>query len=257
MPVIEPRRSSRRLALHTLIFIVVPIVVVATIGWRVRQYRRQGYPLIAEEGRLKGIPALDEGNFDKAYQLLSAAKAAVDYLGGAVEDAEAIKSAAEEAEVFVNRCSRSLEDLLTEAGHTSPDAWRSRFDALYKGQYIIFDTHILAQPVPGKSPAYELEYIVFPLGEASSFRRIDLARPERFGRIDLTGFQLFELARPQVGDRVIFSAKLASFEYHSSTDEWLIGLESKSGVYIQHTKALEALGWPGISEPDSQVEGQP
>src|SRR5208282_6366990 len=128
----------------------------------------------------KGIPALDEGNFDKAYQLLSAAKAAVDALGGAVEDAEAIRSAAAEAEVFVNRCSRSLEDLLTEAGRTSPDVWTSRFDALYKGQYVILDTHILAQPVPGKSSVYELEYVVFPLGEASSFRRSDLAKPERF-----------------------------------------------------------------------------
>ncbi len=169
--------------------------------------------MIAEEGRLKGIPALDEGNFDKAYQLLSAAKAAVDYLGGAVEDADAIKSAADEAEVFVNLCSRSLEDLLTEAGRTSPDVWRSRFDALYKGQYIVFDTHILAQPVPGKSPVYELEYMVFPLGEASSFRRTDLAKPELYGRIDLTGFQLFEPAGLKVGDRVTFGAKLASFEY--------------------------------------------
>jgi hypothetical protein len=255
--VVEPRRVSPRRALPTLILLVVPLVVVVTVGWRYRQHRRQEYPLIAEEGRLKGIPALDEGNFDKAYQLLSAAKAAVDALGGAVEDAEAIRSAADEAEVFVNLCSRSLEDLLTEAGRTSPDVWRSRVDALYKGQYVIFDTHILAQPVPGKSPAYELEYVVFPLGEASSFRRTDLAKPERSGRIDLTGFELFELPRRQVGDQVTFGAKLASFEYDGDADRWLIRLEPKSGVYIRHTKALEALGWPSLSEPDSHLEGQP
>jgi len=237
--------------------IVVPLVIIATVAWRFRQNRRQEYPVIAEEGRLKGIPALDEGNFDKAYQLLSAAKVAVDALGGAVEGAEEIRSAADEAEVFVNRCSRSLEDLLTEAGRTSPDIWRSRFDALYKGQYFIFDTHILAQPVPGKSTAYELEYIVFPLGEPSSFRKTDLAKPERFGRIDLTGFQLFELTRPEVGHRVTFGAKLTSFEYDSNTDQWLIRLEPRSGVYILHTKALETMGWPSLSEPDTQPEGQP
>jgi len=254
--VIEPGRSSRRRALHTLIWILVPLVVVVTVAWRYDRHRRQEYPLIAEEGRVKGIPALDEGNFDKAYQLLSAAKTAVDALGGAVEDAEAIKSAADEAEVFVNLCSRSLEDLLTEAGRTSPDVWRSRFDALYKGQYVIFDTHILAEPVPGKSAVYELEYVVFPLGEGTSFRRTDLAKPARIGRIDLADFQLFELAR-HVGDRVTFGAKLASFEYDGNAEKWLIRLQPKSGIYIQHTKALEALGWPSLSEPDSHLEGQP
>jgi hypothetical protein len=255
--IIAPRRTSRRRTLHTLILIAVPLVVIATVAWRYRQHRRQEYPLAAEEGRLKGIPALDEGNFDMAYQLLSAAKTAVDALGGAVEDADAIRSAADEATVFVDLCSRSLEDLLTEAGRTSPDVWRSRFDALYKGQFVIFDTHIMAEPIPGKSANYELEYIVFPLGEASSFRRSDLAKPERLGRIDLTGFKLFESPRRQVGHRVTFGAKLAGFEYDGNADQWLIRLEPKSGVYITHTKALEALGWPSLSEPDSRLEGQP
>ncbi len=257
VPVIEPRRGSRRRALHALIFLVVPLVVVVTVGWRIRQHSRQEYPLIAEEGRLKGIPALDEGNFDKAYQLLSSAKAAVDYLGGAVEDAEAICSAADQAEVFVKLSNRSLEELLTEAGRTSRDDWQTRFDALYKGQYVIFDTHISAQPTPGKYPAYEVEYVVFPLGESTSFRRTDLAKPELFGRIDLSEFQLFELAHPQVGDRVTFGAKLAAFKYDVDNDRWLIRLEPRSGVYITHTKALESLGWPSIAEPDSQLEGQP
>jgi len=255
--VIEPRRMSGQRALHTLILIAVPLVVVGTIAWRYRQHRRQEYPIIAEEGRQKGIPALDEGNFDKAYQLLSAAKTAVDALGGAVEDAEAIRCAADEAAVFVNLCSRSLEDLLTEAGRTSPETWRSRFDSLYKGQYVILDSHILAEPVPGKSLNFELEYIVFPLGEASSFRRGELARPERIGRIDLTGFRLFESPHRQVGHRVTFGAKLAGFEYDANADQWLIRLDPKSGVYITHTKALETLGWPSLSEPENPLEGQP
>ncbi len=253
--VIEPRPASRRRSLPMVILIAVPLLVVITIAWRIHRNRLQEYPLDAEAGRLKGIPALDEGDFDKAYQLLSAAKTAVDALGGAVEDAEAIRGAASEAEVFVNLCSRSLEDLLTEAGRTSPDVWQSRFDALYKGQYVIFDTHILAQPSSGPSAAYAIEYVVFPVGEASSFRRSDLAKPERFGRIDLTHFQLFELARPQTGDRVTFAAKLAGFEYDG--DQWRIRLEPKSGVYITHTKALETLGWPSIPETESPVEAQP
>jgi hypothetical protein len=243
--------------LNTTIVIVVPLLVILTVAWRFRQTRRQAYPLMVEEGRQQGIPALDEGNFDKAYQLLSAAKTAVEALGGAVEDADEIKKAAEEAEVFNNLCSHTLEQILTEAGRTHPDSWPSRFEALYKGQYFVFDTRIWATPDPGKNSAYEIEYVVLPDGETTSFRRGRLAEPERRGRIDLTGFQLFEQPPRHVGDRVIFGAKLASFERAKNADEWLIRLEPKSGVYITHTKALEILGWPGASEPESQPEGQP
>src|SRR5207247_747776 len=87
----EAKPAARKRSSHRLIFVLIPLLVVATVGWRYWTQRRQEYPLTAERGRIEGIPALDEGNFDKAYQLLSAAKTAVDALGGAVEDAEAIR----------------------------------------------------------------------------------------------------------------------------------------------------------------------
>ena len=88
---------------------------------RIWRQRRQEYPLIAEKGRLEGIPALEQGDFDKAHNLLSAARKAVDALGGGVEDAEEIRDAADEAEILVNLCIQKLEDLLAEA--TPTEEW--------------------------------------------------------------------------------------------------------------------------------------
>jgi hypothetical protein len=255
--VVQRRPASRKRTINILIAIAIPLLVVATVAWRIREQRRQEYPLIAQEGRENGIPALEEGNFDKAYQLLSKAKAAVDGLGEAVEDAAEIKHAADEAEAFVNLCSRSLEELLAEAAPKSHDDWKARFDALYKGRYIVFDTHILEAPAPGQSSPVQLEYRVFPEGQTTSFKRNDFGSSERNGRIDLTGFQLFDKTAKQAGDRVTFAGKLASFEYNPNEECWVIKLQPKSGVYITHTKALEALGWPSITEADSQSEGQP
>ena len=83
---------SRRRALHTLILIAVPLA-----GRRHGRVANSPAPPpgvsvnCAKRAGRTGIPALDEGNFDKAYQLLSAAKSAVNALGGAVEDADAIR----------------------------------------------------------------------------------------------------------------------------------------------------------------------
>jgi hypothetical protein len=256
--VIRRRPMSRRQMLNLLILVGVPLLVVATVAWRAYQRRLQEYPLIAQEGLSKGIPALDEGNFDKAFDLLSKAKKAVNALGGAVERADEIRTAADEAEVFANLCSLSLEDLLDKANRPTPEDWKSHFDAVYKGQYFIFDTYIEAEPQPGTSSAYRLEYRVFPLGETSRIRRTDVTRPERIGRIDLTGFKLFELTHPPVGQRVTFGAKLASIEIDNDSDnEWLIRLEPNSGITITHTKALDVLGWPSASSADLPSEGQP
>ena len=71
--------------------------------------------------------------------------------------------------------------------------------------------------------------------------------------IDLTGFQLFELARPRKGDRVTFGARLASFQFDATNNLWLVGLEPKSGVFIIHTKALDAL-WARQSEAQAEDE---
>ncbi len=179
---VAPRRRSRL----GLIFLLVALLMIATGSWRIWKQRRQDYPLIAEKGRLEGIPALDAGEFDKAYQLLSAAKTAVNALGGAVEGAEDIREAAQEADIFVHICNKSLEDMLAEAARTEPEVWASRFDLIYKGSTYIFDSEIIATPTDGKSGAYEIDYVVFPPGESSRFgdgaaatRSARLHRPDR------------------------------------------------------------------------------
>ena len=163
-----------------------------------------------------------------------------------------IRHAADEASIFVDLIPDTLENLLEEAGRTSPQAWATRFETLYKGHAIIIDSQISNTPDSnGPEPRrYELDYRVFPPGEAASFR----GQKPRHARIDLTGFEAVTQAGHHVGDHVIFGARLASFQYDSDADEWVIGLEPKSGVSISYHKALETLGWPN---PLLQDENRP
>jgi len=221
----------------------VAFLVVGTVAFRAWMSRRQDLPRVAEIGRTEGIPALEQGKFDKAYQLLSAAKEAVDSLGGAVEDADKIRHAADEAAIFVDLIPETLENLLDEAGRTTPQSWATRFDNLYKGRAVIIDARIISTPESAGSSRYGLDYLVFPPGEGSNFRDPAGGRP-RYARIDLTGFEAITLAQPQVGTHVVFGARLASFQYDSDAEEWVIGLDPKSGISIRYDKALETLGWP-------------
>jgi len=258
--VLERKPGARKRALHRWLLVVVPLVVIATVAWRYRRHRMEEYPLIAEKGRTEGIAALEEGNFDKAYQLLSAAKSAVDALGGAVEGADKIRNAAYEAAIFNNLLNETPEELLAEAGRTDPLSWATRFDTLYKGRTIFIDTWIAAEPESDGSGGYDLWYRILPPGEASKFREGGESRPDRVGVIDLTGFQLFELAHPRAGSRVTFGAYLAGFEYDAKRGErgeWVIRLEPKTGVFITHTKALETIGWQSGPEVGESEEGKP
>ena len=185
-----PQRQLR--TLNRWLLVVVPIVVITTVAWRYWQNVRQQYPQIAEKGRNEGIPALEAGEFDKAHQLLSAAKSAVDSLGGAVNDADEIRQAADEAAVFVNLVTKGLDELLDEAGHaTDPDSWASRFRKRAQGPdgRRGFDRH--RTPGEGGSSSYELAVRILPRGEASNRD----GRPERVGVFDLTGFELFDSRR--------------------------------------------------------------
>ena len=254
----EPRVAPRRRSRLGLIFLLLPLLMIATGSWRIWKQRRQEYPLIAEKGRLAGIPALDAGEFDKAYQLLSAARTAVDALGGAVEGAEEIRDAAKEADIFVDLCNDKLEDMLAEAARTDRDAWASKFDLIYKGRSYIFETTITAVPPEGSTEGYEVEYLVVPPGVSSRFGDGLAARPDRFARIDLTGFELFQLARPSKGDSVRFGCRLASLRYDNDKNHWVVQLMSKSGVFMTHPRALEAIGGPVSELIDTpREEGQP
>jgi DNA-directed RNA polymerase subunit RPC12/RpoP len=248
-----PRKMPSRLS---VVLVVVPLLVITTIAWRTWRQRRQEYPLVAETGKNEGIPALEQGNFGKAHQLLSAAKSAVDALGGAVEYAGEIRDAADEAAIFDDLSPRTLEEMLEEASR-NPELWPSQFDKVYKGRGILIESRVAAAPEPGRSSSYQIDYMVLPLGGASNFNDQREARPARYGLIDLTGFRLFELARPSTGNQVIFGARLASFRYDPQNDAWSIGIEPDSGVFIKHHKALEALGWRHGIEAETPPEIRP
>jgi hypothetical protein len=256
---VEPRPRTRRGPSVGLIFFLLTLLIGGTVGWRVWMSRRAHYPLTIERGKTEGIPALEEGDFDRAHQLLSAARSAVDALGGNVTDAEEIRQAAAEAAIFVDLCPTSLEELLAEAGRGSNlEAWASRFDALYKGRWFLFDTLIAATPEDSESGAYEIAYVVVPPGEASRFSASGLPEPERYARIDLAGFEAIEQAGGLKRDaHVTFAAKLRSIDYDAGRKHWMVRLEPKSGVFITHQRALLALGLKDPVMVDVPREDQP
>jgi DNA-directed RNA polymerase subunit RPC12/RpoP len=259
VPTIEIPPTRKKPALLTLVLILVPVMVATAVAWRIRQNIRKEYPLIAERGRTEGIPALEAGDFDKAFQLLSAAKTAVDGLGGEVDGAEKIRTAAKEAEIFVNLCPRSLEEMLDEAGRAGSDTWPSKFNNLYKGRTILIDSVITEVPGSGSSSGYVVEYVIVPPGGTNNFADVRDAPPDRWGLIDFEGFKLFELSPPRKGDHVTFGARLASFNIDTTgtVTVWRIGLEADSGIFIVHTKALEAVGFPGAAKAELPPETQP
>jgi hypothetical protein len=240
----QPRRDSRSSRRSLLIFVGVALLVLGTVELRYRRHHRQRLPQIAEIGKSEGIPALEQGKFDKAYQLLAAAKEAVDSLEGAVENADKIRHAADEASLFVDLAPETLESMLDEAARTTPQAWKNRFENLYKGRAVIIQAQITATPNSPGGQRYEIDYLVLPPGAGANFRALQGARPARLGRFDLTDFELFKMAQPAVGNHVLFGVRLASFQFDNVAEEWVIRPEPKSGVFIQYTKALESLGWP-------------
>ncbi len=238
---------------HRPLVVLACVVVLAlgTLAWRTWRQRWSNLPQVAWIGKTEGIAALEEGKFDHANQLLSAAREAVDALGSAVEDADTIRHAADEAAIFVNLLNDSLENLLDEAARksTSPQAWAARFNTLYKGRAVIIEAVITATPDTAGSHRYELDYLVLAAGQG--------AREQRYARIDLTGFEAITMVEHQEGDHVVFGGRLAAFEYDSETQEWMIRFEPKSGVSMKYYKALQNMGWPtGSSYRDDSSEGK-
>jgi hypothetical protein len=229
---------------NPLIFLAVSLVVVGTVGFRLWRSKFQDLPRIAEAGRFQGLEALDSGDFDTAHQLLSRAKRAVESLNDAVEGAAEIRQGADEAAIFTNLISQPLESILGDAS-PDPEEWSSRFASLYRGRSIIIGARIESRPDASGSGSYELDYLILPNGEG--------ARPgQRVGRLDLTGFRLFEQSKLKVGDHVQFGARLASFAHDPEHREWRVGLVPDSGVFMCHPKALEAALWPTA---DQEVGG--
>jgi hypothetical protein len=235
---------------NPLIFLGVVLIVLGTIGIRAWRSSRQDLPQVVENAREQGLRALDDGRFDAAHQLLSAGKRAVDALGGAVEGADEVRQGADEAAIYTSLVSEPLESILAEAAaFQDPAEWPSRFAAAYQGRSVLIGADVSAVPDGDGRGRYEINYRIFQNGG-------DGSRPpgNRFGRIDLTGFKLFEQEKPKVGDHVRFGARLASFQLDVESNEWLVRLEPDSGVKMTHERALEAVKVPTVVEP---AEDQP
>lgn len=244
---VAPRESMAdwaRRHRNPLIFLGVALIVVATVGFRVWRSKFRDLPRVVEIARIQGLEALDAGDFDTAHQLLSDGKRAVDALGGAVEGAAEVRHGAEEAAIFTTLLPEPLEQILIEAS-ADEEEWSARFSTFYKGRSLFLDCTVRATPDTSGSGSYDLDYRIIPNGEGN--------RPNlRVGRIDLTGFRLFELTQPKPGDHVQFGARLASFTYDRNSKEWLAGLEPESGVFLTHPRALEAIGRPVPEEASGE-----
>jgi hypothetical protein len=228
-----------------LVFLAVVTVVVATVAYRVHRARMADLPRVAEKGWTDGLPALDEGRFDTARQLLSEARDAVDSLGDESERASDIRQGAKEIAVLTSLSPDPLESLLEQAASSDTRDWTDRFNRIYKGRSFIVDARVTAVRDVSGGGRYDLDYRIFRPGEGD--------KPLSVGRLDLKGFALIETLKPRVGDRLLFGARLASFTVDPNSDEWLIGLEADSGVTLVHHKALEAIGWP---VPDDSQEDE-
>jgi hypothetical protein len=223
----------------------VVLLVIGAVAFRFRRQRLEDLPRIAEIGRTEGLRKLDAGDFDAAKKLLADASHAVDGLGGQYEGAESIRQGAREAAIFTDLIRPTLEGLVEEAARHDTKEWPSYFAGMYRGHSIILDAPISAVPDPAKpGSSYQVEFRIYS-GPGPE--------PARKARIDLSGFQLFELARPKVGDQQPFGARLAGLELDTASNEWVFTLEPDSGVYITHTRALEAIGWPS-SEPGEEPQ---
>ena len=215
---------------------------VAVKRWR---QRLEDLPRVAELGRTDGFRKLDTGEFFAAKKILADAAAAVDALGGRFEGADEIRQAAREAAIFTDLVPKSLEDLVEEAAtFRDVSAWSGHFAEQYRGRSILVETTITAVPDPGKPGSrYEDAYRILA-GRGP--------KAEARGQFDFTGFELFDLSQPKVGETKLFGARLAALEFNLAENAWFLTLEPDSGVYMTHAAALEAFHWPG-GEPAEEA----
>lgn len=237
--VLRPRRELSagdwvRRNRHKLVFLGVFGLLGLTVAMTVRRSWLESAPEAVVRAQTEGIEALDQGEFDRANQLLSKGARAVSALRGEHQDASSVRQAAEEAAILVNLSRSSLEDLIEEAARYDPPAsWPGRFRDLYRGMSVVIDAEVtdLGKP-PDRGPTLALRLCTGNGPQAV-----------RRGRIDTTGLAILESVQPRVGDRVVFGARLASLTL-GGDGVWVYTLIPDSGVRITHWKALQALGWP-------------
>jgi len=232
---------------HRLAFVGVIVLVGVTGFSAYRRQSRRDLPRRAEIGRTQGLEALDRGEFDRAFVMLTQAADAVDRLGGAFEGAELIRQAAREAAIFNDFQPELLETILDEAARSAPAEWPSRFNRSYRGRSILIEAHVDEVRQGADGPTFELDYRVLAPGPAAP----------RIGRVDPSDLELFANAPPKAGDAVLFGARLAAVELDPAGGDWIFRLEPDSGVTITHWKALEALGRPAADAATADADPAP
>ncbi len=230
---------------NRLLVVGLLVLVVSAVAVRRGRQKLESLPQVAEIGRTIGLKKLDEGDFQAAKKLLADAAAAVDALGGSYEGAGAIRQGSAEAAIFTDLASEGLDQILENASTFQVvKDWTAHFATFYKGRSVILETVVTAVPDPAKPGGrYQVGTYLFA-GRGP--------RPTTRASIDLTGFRLFELSEPKVGDIKTFGARLASLELDPNTSVWVYTLEPESGVYITHSKALEKVF--GSSDGGEEVQ---
>ena len=231
---------------NALLFVGLLVLIVGAVLIRRHRQRLDDLPRIAELGRTEGLRKLDAGEFHVAKKLLAEAADAVNGLGGRVDGAETIRQGALEAAIFADLAPKGIDEILEDAATSDPKEWPSHFAAMYKGRSVIIDPPVSDAPDPARAGSrYQVNFPIY-FGRGP--------RPDGKGRLDLTGFRLFELSQPKVDEQKPFGARYASVELDLSTNEWVVTFEPDSGAYITHPKALEAIDW---SAPDPSEEPGP
>ena len=214
------------------------VLVILGAVWvkRYRQYREE-LPRIAEIGRTEGFKKLDAGDFFAAKKILAEAAEAVDAMGGRFEGADKIRQGALEAAIFTDLVPRTLEDLVEEAAtFRDVGGWSAHFKSMYQGRSIILETTINAVPDPARPDSHYADAYRILVGRGPN--------PEAIGRIDYTGFELFELTQPKLGEIKLLGARLQTLEFDIENNLWVLTLEPAGGVFLTHPRALDAIHWP-------------
>lgn len=231
-----PARSRRQAPVLWLTLGVVALVI-GTIGFRVWRQRLQDLPHEAEVNRVEGIAALEKGQFDEARAKLGRAARAYKDLGVHDEVAVTTFQAADEAAILAGLSHDQLKEIVEEVARLGDPDGIAKFHSIHKGQSQIIDSKVMAV----RQGVAELDYKIF-VGRGPV--------PSKKGRLDLSGFKLFEGSTlPRKDDQVLFGARLDSIRLEDG--EWVITLEPDSGVLMTNEKALQAAGFasPGSAEP--------
>ncbi len=237
----------------TLVALTVLGFLVITVVWTIQRNIRRDDPALVNQGLSEGIEALDDGDFDRAHQLLGPAATAAERLGvSSISGGDRVTQAAREAAIYVDLIPEPLEEILeSRASATDLEAWNREFERRYNGKAILIESRIAESVSPGDP--LELEYLIL----AEGVRR---DRPRR-GSLRFDQFELFRENRPEPGLTVVFGARLDRIELEQSGNFGFI-LEPESGVTMTSQGALRAIGWGPIEGIDSdqasfQAQGIP